>query len=113
MISPVVETTQTAACWVVISKNGRYAYDTNTGSSSISSFRIGRDGSLTLLDAQAGLTGSGSRPSDMALTRDGRYLLALSGGTNTISGFVVQADGSLVPLGAVNVPAGSVGLAAR
>ena len=113
VISPVVETTQTAACWVVISKNGRYAYDTNTGSSSISSFRIGRDGSLTLLDAQAGLTGSGSRPSDMALTSDGRYLLALSGGTNTISGFVVQADGSLVPLDTVNVPAGSVGLAAR
>jgi 6-phosphogluconolactonase len=113
VISPVVGTMQTAACWVVISKNGRFAYDTNNGSSSISSFQIGKDGSLTLLDPQAGLTGDGSKPIDMAIPSDGRYLFALSGGTSTISGFEVQADGSLVLRGAVDVPAGSVGLAAR
>jgi len=113
VISPVVGTNQTAACWVVISKNSRYAYDTNNGSSSISSFEIGKDGSLTLLDPQAGLTGDGSKPIDMAITENGRYLLALNAGTNTISGFEVQADGSLVLRGAVDVPAGSVGLAAR
>jgi 6-phosphogluconolactonase (cycloisomerase 2 family) len=113
VISPAVATTQTAACWVAISKDGRYAYDTNTGSSSISSFRIGQDGSLTLLNPQAGLTGDGSRPIDMAITGNGRYLLALSSGTNTISSFEVQSDGSLVPHDVVDVPAGSVGLAAR
>ncbi|MEW6400653.1 MAG: beta-propeller fold lactonase family protein [Chloroflexota bacterium] len=113
LISPSVPTTQTAACWVVISKNGKYAYTTNTGSSSISSYRIGKDGSLTLLDAQAGLTGDGSRPIDMALSNNGRYLYAISGGTSTISIFQVKPDGSLVSLGKISVPAGSVGLAAR
>ena len=113
VISPSVGTTQTAACWVVISKNGKYAYDTNTGSSSISSFAIGSDGSLTLLDPQAGLTGEGSSPIDMALSNNGRFLYAISGGTSTISIFRIQSDGSLEHRGEVSVPAGSLGLAAR
>jgi 6-phosphogluconolactonase (cycloisomerase 2 family) len=113
VISPSVGTTQTAACWVVISKNGQYAYDTNTGSGSISSFRIGRDGSLTLLDPQAGLTGDGSSPIDMALSRNGRYLFAIGANSSMVSAFEVNADGSLDHLGDVSVPAGSVGLAAR
>jgi 6-phosphogluconolactonase (cycloisomerase 2 family) len=112
-ISASIPTTQTAACWVVLSKNERYAYTTNTGSSSISSYRIGSGGDLTLLDAQAGLTGEGSSPIDMALSNHGRFLYAISGGTATISAFQVAADGSLEPLGEVSVPAGSLGLAAQ
>lgn len=113
VISPSVGTSQTAACWVVISKDGKFAYDTNTGSSSISSFAIGKDGSLTLLDPQAGLTGEGSSPIDMALSNNGRFLYALSGGTSTVSIFRIQSDGSLDHRGEVSVPEGSVGLAAR
>jgi len=113
VISPSVGTTQTAACWVVISRNGRYAYTTNTGSGSISSYRIGKEGAITLLNAQAGLTGDGSMPIDMALSRDGKFLYALGSGSSTISIFGVKANGSLVPLGETDVPAGSVGLAAR
>lgn len=113
VISPAVATTQTAACWVVISKDGKYAYDTNTGSGSISSFTIGADGSLTLLNPQAGLTGEGSSPIDMDITSDGKFLVALGGANGTITGFEVKADGSLVHIGQVNVPMGSVGLAAR
>jgi 6-phosphogluconolactonase (cycloisomerase 2 family) len=113
VISPSVGTTQTAACWVVISKDGKYAYDTNTGSGSISSFRIGKDGSLTLLDPQAGLTGDGSSPIDMALSHNGRYLFAIGANSSMISAFEVNADGSLSHLGDVGVPAGSLGLAAH
>jgi 6-phosphogluconolactonase len=111
LISPSVGTTQTAACWVVISKDGNYAYDTNTGSDSISSFQIGSDGSLTLLDPQAGLTGDA--PIDMALTHDGTILFALAGAGGLVSAFQVESDGSLVHLVDVSVPAGSVGLAAQ
>ena len=50
-ITPNVATTETAACWVVVTMNGRYTYTTNTGSNSISGYRIGHDGSLVLLDA--------------------------------------------------------------
>jgi 6-phosphogluconolactonase (cycloisomerase 2 family) len=111
VISASVPTTQTAACWVVVSNNGKYAYVANTGSGSISSYQIGRTGELTLLEAQAGLTGGAAI--DMALSDNGRYLYGLAGGVNTISVFRVRSDGSLELLGNVSVPAGSVGLAAH
>jgi 6-phosphogluconolactonase (cycloisomerase 2 family) len=113
VLSASVGTTQTAACWVVISKNGKYAYTTNTGSGSISSYTINKDGTISLLDAQAGLTGDGSSPLDMALSNNGKYLYAIGAGSSEITIFRVQADGSLESLGAVSVPAGSLGLAAR
>jgi 6-phosphogluconolactonase (cycloisomerase 2 family) len=113
VISPAVGTTQTAACWVVISNNGRYAYVTNTGSGSISSYRIETNGAISLLEAQAGLTGEGSSPADMALSNDGKFLYALGVASDTISIFRVRENGKLQPLGSVDVPAGAVGLAAR
>jgi 6-phosphogluconolactonase (cycloisomerase 2 family) len=113
VISSSVGTTQTAACWVVISQNGKYAYDTNTGSGSISSFEIGRDGTLTLLDPQAGLTGEASMPIDMDLSNNGKYLYAIGSGSHAIHIFQVKGDGSLQSLGEVSVPDGSLGLAAR
>jgi 6-phosphogluconolactonase len=113
VISPSVGTTQTAACWVVITKNGKYAYDTNTGSGSISSFEIGKDGTLTLLDPQAGLTGEGSSPIDMDLSNNGKFLYAVGAGSSAIHIFQVNEDGSLEAMGEVHVPAGSLGLAAQ
>jgi 6-phosphogluconolactonase len=113
VISPSVGTTQTAACWVVVSKNGKYAFVTNAGSGSISSYAIEKDGSISLLEAQAGLTGEGSSPIDMALSNNGKFLYALGANSDTISIFQINADGSLESLGNVSVPAGAVGLAAR
>jgi 6-phosphogluconolactonase len=113
LLSPSVPTTQTAACWVVISKNGRYAYTTNAGSGSISSYRVGRYGRIALLEAVAGSTGAGSSPIDMAISNNGAFLYALSANAHTISVFQIGADGSLASLGSLDVPAGSVGLAAR
>jgi 6-phosphogluconolactonase len=112
VISPSVGTTQTAACWVVVTPNGRFAYVTNTGSGSISSYAISFDGGLTLLNALAGETGPGSSPIDMALTPDSRFLYALSSAGN-IDAFRVQGQGGLTPLPEVEVPPGSNGLAAR
>jgi 6-phosphogluconolactonase (cycloisomerase 2 family) len=111
VLSPSVGTTQTAACWVIISNDGRYAYVTNTGSGSVSSYRIEKDGTISLLEAQAGLTGEGSSPIDMALSNNGRFLYALGANSDTISVFRIQADGRLESLGTIDVPAGAVGLA--
>jgi 6-phosphogluconolactonase (cycloisomerase 2 family) len=111
VISPSVGTTQTAACWVVITQNGKYAYTTNAGSGTISSYIIGKDGSLSLLNATAGLTGSS--PIDMAFSNNNAFLYALNSGAHTISIFQVLPDGSLVAVGAPAVPAGAVGLAAK
>lgn len=111
-ISPSIATTQTAACWIAISNNGKFAYTTNAGSGSISSYQIGEDGSLVLLNATAGLTGTGSTPVDMAFSNNGMNLYALAAGAHTISIFQMLADGSLVSQGTVSVPVGVVGLAA-
>lgn len=113
VISPSVGTTQTAACWVIVSNNGKYAYVTNAGSGSISSYRIETDGAITLLEAQAGLTGEGSSPIDMAFSDNGQFLYALGANSATISIFRVKESGRLASLGNVSVPAGAVGLAAQ
>jgi len=117
VVSSSVATNQTAACWVVVSKDGKFAYDTNAGSGSISGFRISHDGSIALLnaDGRTGVTGAGSGPLDMAFSSNGRYLYSLNGGNNTISAFRVKKDGQLIPIdvAAAVVPAGANGLAAR
>ncbi len=116
VVSSSAATHQTAACWVIVTKGGRFAYDTNAGSGSISGFRIGHDGSISLLDAdgRTGVTGEGSGPLDMALSWNGLYLYSLNGGNNTISAFRVKRDGRLMTLDemAAHVPAGANGLAA-
>ncbi len=111
-ITPLAPDGQTAACWVVTTKNGRYAYTTNTGSANVSSYTIGRDGSISLLDAVAGTTGGG--PIDADVAKDSRYLYTLDSGAHRISAFAIHGDGSLAPIAGVSgLPAGAVGLAAR
>jgi hypothetical protein len=99
--------TQTAACWVVVSKDGRFAYTTNTGSNTISTYKIGTGGALALRDPAGANTGPA--PTDAATT--GRYLYALVSGS--IDAFGVENDGALTPItGAAGLPTGAVGLAA-
>jgi 6-phosphogluconolactonase (cycloisomerase 2 family) len=115
-ISPSVPTTETAACWVVVTPNGRFAYVTNTGSGSISGYAIDFDGSVELLDedGRTGVTGDGSTPIDMAITDAGRFLYSLNAGNGTIGVFRIHHDGSLTarPF-ASGLPASANGLAAR
>jgi 6-phosphogluconolactonase len=116
-ITPItanVATTETAACWVVVTKNGRYTYTTNTGSNSISGYRIASNGALTLLDADGKTANTGAGPLDLALARNSRLLYSLNSGVPEIQGFAVNGDGSLDPLGSIGgLPAGTTGLAAR
>lgn len=115
-LSASVPNTETAACWVAVSRDGRYAYTTNNGSSSVSGYSIAPDGTLALLDAdgRTGETGPGTAPIDAAFSGNGRYLYVLSAGTPTITGFEYRSDGSLEPAGSITgLPAGTVGLAAQ
>jgi 6-phosphogluconolactonase (cycloisomerase 2 family) len=112
-VSPSVATTETAACWVVVTPNGKFAYTTNTGSASVSGFDIGHGGSLMLLDAD-GVTGmSGAGPIDAAPSHNGRFLYVLTSGSDVISAFSIDADGSLNHIGDTPVQDGANGLAAR
>jgi 6-phosphogluconolactonase (cycloisomerase 2 family) len=116
VVSPSVPTTETAACWAAVSNDGRFVYATNTGSGSISSFRISPDGRIALLDADGvtASTGPGSAPIDLAFSGSDRFLYALSAGTWTISAFQVREHGGLSPVGTTTgLPVGANGLAAR
>lgn len=111
-----VPTTETAACWTVVSNDGRFAYVTNTGSGSISAYRVGFEGSLRLGDrgGRSASTGRASSPIDVALSHDGRSLYALDATADVIVAYLVGADGALVPIQRVGgLPAGTNGLAAR
>src|SRR5262245_32486219 len=106
-------TTETAACWVVVTRDGRFTYTTNTGSGSITGFSIGHDGSLTILDADGVTATTGAGPIDLGLTGDSHFLYTLSSGSDSISIHRVESDGSLTALGTVSgLPAATVGLAA-
>ncbi len=114
IISASVPTTETSACWAVVTEGGRYAYTANTGSGTISGYRIA-DGALTLLNADGvtGITGPGSSPADMTLSVNSRFLYCRTG-NGTISGFRVNANGSLSALRSISgLPAGTTGLAGR
>ncbi|MBV9772563.1 MAG: beta-propeller fold lactonase family protein [Gemmatimonadetes bacterium] len=103
VISGSVPTTETAACWIQITPDGRFAYTTNTGSGSITGFSIGASGALTRLtaDGMTGVTGAMTQPLDMAYA-DG-YLYALTAGDRGIHVFQVQGDGSLTAQGSANL----------
>jgi 6-phosphogluconolactonase (cycloisomerase 2 family) len=109
-IDASVPTTQTSACWVVVTNDGRFAYAANTGSAKVSRYRVRHDGGIELL----GNTPSGNTPGDTALSNDSRFLYVLNGGDHSLSAYRVGADGNLTALPAVpGLPATANGLAAR
>jgi 6-phosphogluconolactonase (cycloisomerase 2 family) len=114
LVSPSIGTTQTAACWVAVTPNGRYAYTTNAGSGTVSSYRIGRDGRIKLAEAVAANLGAGTSPTDVAASASGHHLYVLNTGGSAINGYTVGHDGSLKADTAVGaMPRGMVGLAAN
>lgn len=112
VISASVGTTQTAACWVVVTPNGRHAFVTNTSSGTISSYGIRRSGQLVLARAVAATSDAG--PIDAAISSDGRGLFVLNAGGSSITSYDVARNGSLTLRGSVpGLPAGANGLAAN
>ena len=112
IVSPSVPTTETAACWIAITPNGRYAYSGNAASMSITGYAIGRHGELTILTAD-GKTGSGTASvTDLATSSDGRYLYARMG-DGSVGGWAIGHDGTLTAVGTFpGLPAGAAGIAA-
>jgi 6-phosphogluconolactonase len=113
-ISASVPDHEAAACWIEITRNGRFAYTTNTGSGSISSYGIGQDGSLGLLEQVAVATGAGSSPTDLGQTASSRVLFALLPGTGSLAAYRVAGDGGLTAVDQIGgVPVSATGLVAR
>jgi 6-phosphogluconolactonase len=113
LINGPVSGNQTAACWVVLTDNGRYAYATNTGSNTVSSFGVSsQSGKITLANAVAASTGSS--PTDAAFSNHSKYLYILTSASGTINAYKVSFNGDLSAIQTVeNIPSGVVGLAAQ
>ena len=114
VVSASVPTTETAACWVAVTNNGKFAYAANTGSASVTGYRVDK-ASLSILNTDGKTGNTGTTPIDAAVSRNSQFLYTLTDGSHTISAFTVrQDDGSLSPVsGAAGLPVGTVGLAAK
>ena len=115
-LTPSSKTKQTAACWVIVSKDGKYSYVSNTGSGTISGFEVKPNGSLIGLspDGITGNTGTGSGPIDLIVSRNGQFLSSLNSRNGTISNFKIESNGALKPSPTLsNLPTTVNGLVAR
>ena len=99
VITNSAKNAQTDGCWICITNDQNYAYTANFVNGTISSYRLGADGTATLLNGAAGSSGSDSNVTDLGMSSDSRYLYNLLRGTGAIAGYQIEANGSLTPLG--------------
>jgi len=104
---------QRGTCWVFVTRNGRYAFTTNTASDTIASFRVANDGSLTLIANNAGTTPAGSLPTDMALSADGRFLYVVGALNGSLDIFSVDKGMLNFVTTVAGIPVSAQGIAAR
>jgi 6-phosphogluconolactonase len=113
-VSASIGDTRSEVCWAAVTKDGRYAYVTNFGDGTISSYSVGDDGSISLLERVAASTRLGEKGiRDEAITGDGQFLYALDADARRVYGWSVGDDGSLAPVGhSDGLPETVAGLAA-
>jgi 6-phosphogluconolactonase (cycloisomerase 2 family) len=113
-ISDSVRDTRSEVCWTVVTPGDGYAFVTNFGDGTLSSYQVAADGSITLLDAVAAVTSPGELSvRDHGLSEDGRFLYAIDIHSQMVHGWRVGADGGLTEIGAFpGLPPTVAGLAA-
>ena len=119
-----------AACWVVVTKDGKYAFSTNTLSASVPATGSGKGGVSRLSVASNGTvallgqtdltpnTGGPAFPGEEALSHDSKFLYVdvptiMGPNTSHIDVYSVGSDGSLTHIQATpgNLPLSTSGLA--
>jgi len=109
LISGSVPDSRAAACWVAVTKDGKFAFANNAHDGTISNYAISKKGVLSLIKPLAATSGKGN--TDMALSENSKFLYSLNTADGTIAVFKVKSDGSLTPVAKVSVPMGADGLA--
>lgn len=104
----------TAASFIAVEPiTGRFAYLANNLSASISSYTVGNNGVVTLLN---GAAATASGPNTLAVASEGSnsWLYAVAAGTGTVLAFHINGDGSLTAItGGTGLPTNSAqGIAA-
>ena len=111
-VSESVATTETAACWIAVTNNGRFAFAGNAGGS-VSAYAVDPDGTLTLRDADGRTAAPGAGVTDLAVSRNSQFLYGRLG-NGTVAAWAIGSDGSLTDLGQqAGLPlSGAAGIAA-
>ena len=113
-VSASVGNTRSEVCWATVTNDGRFAFVTNFGDGTISSYASAGDARIALHDPVAATTRLGKKGiRDAAITADGRYLYAIDTDAPRVFGWSVSSSGDLASLGAFEgVPDTVAGLAA-
>ncbi len=107
-INGAIPNFQAAACWVSVTARGRYAYVTNTGSNTISSYYVNQMGELTLSQEIAANTELA--PIDIAILGN-FYVYTINSGSHTIGEYTRLSEGGLTFTGTESeVPTFATGL---
>jgi 6-phosphogluconolactonase (cycloisomerase 2 family) len=90
---------QSDGCWVIVTPDNKHAYTSNFISGTVSSYSVGTDGSVSIIDGTAANQGNGSQPVDLAVSSDGKFLYNLLRGFGAIAALAIESDGSLSSVG--------------
>jgi 6-phosphogluconolactonase len=116
VISRSVPTQGAAACWDIVTKDGKFGVVTNAGSSNETLFLISDAGQLSFQSITS--SGTNVTPIDTALTADGLFIYTLDEAAGSISEFRFdESSQTLTLLGAISNGltgnTGNQGIAAR
>ncbi len=96
-ISGSVPNGQSAVCWVAASRCKPYAFTSNTGSGTITTYCVSNNGSLVLEDIVYSTRREIAAPIDSGVSRDGCNFYVLNGNQGSISVFLIR-NGCLILL---------------
>jgi len=98
VISGSVPNGQAAVCWGVPSRGEHFAFTSNTGSGTITTYRIKENGILTLLNIVYSTLKEIAAPIDSGVSADGGNFYVLNGNQGSISVFCISRKGRLIPI---------------
>ncbi len=108
-VNGAIPNSQGAPCWLATTKYGRFAFVSNTGSNTISSYYIAPGGYLFLVDKAAASTDNS--PADIVVAKNNYNVYALTAKSGTIGEFHRKFFGGLERTGSVSgLPASTTGL---
>jgi 6-phosphogluconolactonase len=101
---------QTAVCWVAVTENGRFAFTTNTGSNTLTTYFVDNFGRIYFIPWS--IEKSGDKPIDVIVSSDNRYVYNINGGSNSLGEYRRGLLGTLQNIGYINnIPDFAAGLA--
>ncbi len=104
-----------ATCWTVLSRDQTVGYSVNTGSGTVSLYRINFNGTIEpFFGSNTGfVVPTGASPRDAVITQNNHFFYTLNNGDGEIRAFSVNRTGRIFGRGSVPVPTSVTGIISR